>query len=97
MPRFCTALRPNGQPCPSRTRPGHSLCFLHSPDYNRPPRACAYLNARSQRCRAEPLRGHDYCFAHSPRNPQRRHPAVRVAPREIDRSMQRSPDTALAW
>lgn len=84
MPRFCTALRPNGQRCHTRTRPGDSTCFLHSPDHDQEPRICAYLNARSRRCRAEPLRGHDYCFAHSPRNVHRRYPAVRVAPREID-------------
>jgi hypothetical protein len=90
MPRFCTALLPNGQPCHRRTRPGLSLCFLHSPDYDRPTRACAYLNARSKRCRAEPLRGCVYCFAHSPRNHHRRYPAVRVAPREIDLSARRA-------
>jgi hypothetical protein len=89
MPRFCTTLRPNGQRCHGRTRPGHSVCFLHSPDHDQAPRACAYLNARSRRCRAEPLRGHDYCFTHSPRNGHRRYPAVRVAPREIDLTARR--------
>jgi hypothetical protein len=90
MPRFCTVLRPNGQPCHARNRPGQSLCLRHSPDYARPPRACAYLTAQGLRCHAEPLRGHDYCFAHSPRNHQRRYPAVRVAPREIDLSARAS-------
>ena len=82
MPRFCTA-PVNGHPCGCRTRPGHRLCFGHSPDASGPWPRCRFSNRYGQPCRATPLRGQDHCFTHSRRNGRAKQPPIPLDPRAV--------------
>jgi hypothetical protein len=90
MPRFCTALLPDGNPCNFRALPGKALCCGHAHPGESPFRPCHYFNRRGQPCRGWAMRGQDHCFVHSRRNRRAKAPAVPLVPRtrrQRDRAM----------